>query len=82
MFNWYSGQNVTDAGNVCWTFAKRVFIPTIFSNRSIIVEVHVYIGSHAIIAADVGEGRLVGAGSVVATKVKYHILVTGNPAHL
>ena len=40
----------------------------------------VWIGKGAIIAADVGEGSMVGAGSVVTTKVKSHIIVTGNPA--
>jgi len=39
-----------------------------------------WIGEGAIIAADVGEGSMAGAGSVVTTKVKAHIIVTGNPA--
>ena len=41
---------------------------------------NVWIGEGAIIIADVGEGCMVGAGSVVTTNVKSHIIVTGNPA--
>ena len=41
---------------------------------------NVWVGEGAIIAADVGEGSMVGAGSVITTNVKPHIIVTGNPA--
>jgi len=41
---------------------------------------NVWVGEGAIIAADIGEGSMVGSGSVVSTNVKPHILVTGNPA--
>jgi acetyltransferase-like isoleucine patch superfamily enzyme len=41
---------------------------------------NVWIGEAAVIAADVGEGSMVGAGSVITTNVKPHIIVTGNPA--
>jgi len=41
---------------------------------------NVWVGEAAIIAADIGEGSMVGAGSVVTTNVKPHIIVTGNPA--
>lgn len=41
---------------------------------------NVWVGEGAIIAADIGEGSMVGAGSVITTGVKAHILVTGNPA--
>lgn len=41
---------------------------------------NVWVGEGAIIAADVGEGSMVGAGSVITTNVKSHIIVTGNPA--
>ena len=41
---------------------------------------NVWVGEGAIIAADIGEGSMVGAGSVITTNVKPHILVTGNPA--
>jgi len=39
-----------------------------------------WIGEAALIGADVGEGSVVGAGSVATTKVKSHVIVTGNPA--
>ena len=39
-----------------------------------------WIGEGAIIAADIGEGSMVGAGSVVTMDIKPHIIVTGNPA--
>ena len=41
---------------------------------------NVWIGEGAIIAADIGEGSMAGAGSVVTTDIKPHIIVTGNPA--
>jgi acetyltransferase-like isoleucine patch superfamily enzyme len=41
---------------------------------------NVWIGEGAIIAADIGEGSMVGAGSVVMSDTRSHILVTGNPA--
>lgn len=41
---------------------------------------NVWVGEGAIIAADIGEGCMVGAGSVVTTNIKHHIIVTGNPA--
>lgn len=41
---------------------------------------NVWVGEGAIIAADIGEGSMIGAGSVITTNVKPHILVTGNPA--
>lgn len=41
---------------------------------------NVWIGEGAIISADVGEGSMVGAGSVITTNVKPHVIVTGNPA--
>ena len=41
---------------------------------------NVWIGEGAIIAADIGEGSMVGAGSVVTMDIKPHIIVTGNPA--
>ena len=41
---------------------------------------NVWIGEGAIIVADIGEGSMVGAGSVVTTNIKPHIIVTGNPA--
>jgi virginiamycin A acetyltransferase len=41
---------------------------------------NVWIGEGAIIMADIGEGCMVGAGAVVTTNIKPHILVTGNPA--
>jgi virginiamycin A acetyltransferase len=39
-----------------------------------------WVGEGAIIAADIGEGSMVGAGSVITTNVKPRIIVTGNPA--
>ncbi|HED36492.1 MAG TPA: acyltransferase [Gammaproteobacteria bacterium] len=44
------------------------------------LEKNVWIGEGAIIAANVGEGSMVGAGSVITTNVKPHIIITGNPA--
>jgi virginiamycin A acetyltransferase len=41
---------------------------------------NVWVGEGAIIAADIGEGSIVGAGSVITTNVKPRIIVTGNPA--
>ncbi len=41
---------------------------------------NVWIGEGAIIAADVGEGSMVGAGSVVTSGIRPHVIVTGNPA--
>ena len=41
---------------------------------------NVWIGEGAIIMADVGEGSMVGAGSVVTTNIRPHVIVTGNPA--
>jgi len=40
---------------------------------------NVWVGEAAIIVADVGEGSMVGAGSVVSTYVKPNIVVAGNP---
>jgi len=48
--------------------------------NQVTVAKNVWIGEGAIIAADVGEGSMVGAGSVITTDVKPHIIVTGNPA--
>ena len=44
------------------------------------LERNVWVGEGAIIIADVGEGSMVGAGSVITTDIKPHIIVTGNPA--
>jgi len=41
---------------------------------------NVWIGEGAMIMANIGEGSMVGAGSVVTSGIKPHILVTGNPA--
>lgn len=41
---------------------------------------NVWVGEGAIVAADVGEGTMVGAGSVVTSDIKSNIIVTGNPA--
>ena len=57
-----------------WTSfsAERLARVSLFKN--------VWIGEGAIIVADVGEGSMVGAGSVVTSNVKPNIVVTGNPA--
>ena len=44
------------------------------------LEKNVWVGEGAIIAADIAEGSMIGAGSVITTNVKSHIIVTGNPA--
>jgi virginiamycin A acetyltransferase len=41
---------------------------------------NVWVGEGAIIIADIGEGTMIGAGSVVTTNTKAHVIVTGNPA--
>jgi len=41
---------------------------------------NVWIGEGAIIAADIAEGTMVGAGSVVTSNVRSHVIVTGNPS--
>jgi virginiamycin A acetyltransferase len=41
---------------------------------------NVWVGEGAIIVADIGEGSMVGAGSVVTSKIKSNITVAGNPA--
>lgn len=41
---------------------------------------NVWIGEGAIIMADVDEGSMVGAGSVVTSNIKSHMIVAGNPA--
>ena len=43
------------------------------------LERNVWVGEGAIVAADIGEGCMVGAGSVISTNVKPHIIVAGNP---
>ena len=49
-----------------------------------IIQVHlapnVWVGEGAIIMADVGEGSMVGAGSLVNTNIRENIIVAGNPA--
>jgi serine acetyltransferase len=40
---------------------------------------NVWIGEGAIIVADIGEGSMVGAGSVATSNIKPGIVVTGNP---
>jgi acetyltransferase-like isoleucine patch superfamily enzyme len=44
------------------------------------IERNVWVGEGAIIAANIGEGCMVGAGSVITTNVKPNIIITGNPA--
>jgi len=41
---------------------------------------NVWVGEAALIMADIGEGSMIGAGTVVTTSIKPHILVVGNPA--
>ncbi len=41
---------------------------------------NVWIGEGCLIMADIGQGSMIGAGSVVTSKIKPHILVAGNPA--
>lgn len=44
------------------------------------LEKNVWVGEGAIIMADVGEGCMVGAGAVVTSAIRSHIIVGGNPA--
>ena len=53
------------------------FIPERLSKVN--VAKNVWIGEGAIIMADIGEGSMIGAGSVVTTNIKPHILVAGIP---
>lgn len=48
--------------------------------NKITIHKNVWIGEGAIIVADIGEGSMVGAGSVVTSDIKSQIIVTGNPA--
>ena len=41
---------------------------------------NVWVGEGSIIIADIGEGSMIGAGSVVTSNTKPHIIVAGNPA--
>ena len=41
---------------------------------------NVWVGEGAIIMADIGEGSMVGAGAVITSNVRSHIIVSGNPA--
>jgi virginiamycin A acetyltransferase len=41
---------------------------------------NVWVGEGAIIMADVGDGSMVGAGAVITSNVRSHIIVGGNPA--
>ena len=41
---------------------------------------NVWVGEGALIMDDVGEGSLVGAGAVVSSRVRAHVVVAGNPA--
>jgi virginiamycin A acetyltransferase len=44
------------------------------------IEKNVWIGEGAIIFADIGEGCMIGAGSVVTSDIRPNIIVSGNPA--
>lgn len=46
----------------------------------VVLHGNVWVGEGAIIMADVGEGSMVGAGSVVTSNIRSHIIVAGNPA--
>lgn len=41
---------------------------------------NVWIGEGAIVMADIGTGSMVGAGAVVTSNVRSHVIVAGNPA--
>jgi len=41
---------------------------------------NVWVGEGAIVMADVGEGSMVGAGAVLTSNVRSHVIVAGNPA--
>lgn len=57
-----------------WTAydAERLSTVTIGKN--------VWVGEGSIIMADIGEGSMVGAGSVVSMNIKPRVVVSGNPA--
>lgn len=44
------------------------------------LEKNVWVGEGAIIMADVGESCMVGAGAVVTSSIRSHIVVAGNPS--
>jgi len=41
---------------------------------------NVWVGEGAIVAADIGESSMIGAGSVITSNIKSKIMVAGNPA--
>ena len=76
------GSNVTLFNGVVLGRKDRITA----SGREIaypVVESDAWIGPHAIIAGvKVGEGAIVGAGSVVTKDVPPHCVVAGNPARI
>jgi len=46
----------------------------------VIISRNVWIGEGAIVAADIGESSMIGAGSVITSNIKSKIMVAGNPA--
>lgn len=48
----------------------------------VIISNDVWIGANAVVMADVGQGCVIGAGSVVTRKVEPYSISAGNPARL
>jgi len=52
------------------------------AKRQVVVGSNVWIGSHAVIIADVSPGTVVGAGSVVTRSYGENCVIAGNPARV
>lgn len=50
--------------------------------RRLVIGSDVWIGSHAVIMADVSDGAVIGAGSIVTKQFPPRTIVAGNPAKL
>jgi virginiamycin A acetyltransferase len=79
------GSNVTVLAGTRQHGIERLDVP-IRQQERVNVEVRigedVWIGNHAVVAADVGDHAVVGAGAVVVKPVPPYAIVVGNPARV